>query len=111
MINVEKIVFETQNYYTPSWSGVTTVKILEVLPKGKVRVKAGEAIFVRSIQYIFNTAKAASTSRREWESFERKRKKSVKKRKKKYKMTKNKARKRPVVCRSKMLEYKNDKRL
>ena len=62
MINVEKIVFETQNYYTPSWSGVTTVKILEVLPKGKVRVKAGEAIFVRSIQYIFNTAKAASTS-------------------------------------------------
>ena len=35
----------------------------------------------------------------------------VKKRKKKYKMTKNKARKRPVVCRSKMLEYKNDKRL
>lgn len=84
MINVEKIVFETQNYYTPSWSGVTTVKILEVLPKGKVRVKAGEAIFVRSIQYIFNTAKAASTSRREWESFERKRKKSVKKRKKKW---------------------------
>lgn len=35
----------------------------------------------------------------------------VKKRKKKYKMTKNKARKRPVVCRSKMLEYRNDKRL
>ena len=39
MINAEKIVFEKQNYYTPSWSGVTTVKILEVLPKGKVRVK------------------------------------------------------------------------
>lgn len=51
MINAEKIVFEKQNYYTPSWSGVTTVKILEVLPKGKVRVKAGESIFVRSIQY------------------------------------------------------------
>ena len=49
MINAEKIVFEKQNYYTPSWSGVTTVKILEVLPKGKVRVKAGESIFVRSI--------------------------------------------------------------
>ena len=70
MINVEKIVFETQNYYTPSWSGVTTVKILEVLPKGKVRVKAGESIFVRSIQYMFNTAKDANTSRRAWESFE-----------------------------------------
>lgn len=52
MINAEKIVFEKQNYYTPSWNGVTTVKILEVLPKGKVRVKAGESIFVRSIQYI-----------------------------------------------------------
>ena len=49
MINAEKIVFEKQNYYTPSWSGVTTVKILEVLPKGKVRVKAGESIFVRSM--------------------------------------------------------------
>lgn len=73
MINAEKIVFEKQNYYTPSWSGVTTVKILEVLPKGKVRVKAGESIFVRSIQYMFNTAKDANTSRRAWESFERKR--------------------------------------
>lgn len=52
---------------TPSWSGVTTVKILEVLPKGKVRVKAGESIFVRSIQYMFNTAKDANTSRRAWE--------------------------------------------
>ena len=52
MINAEKIVFEKQNYYTPSWSGVTTVKILEVLPKGKVRVKAGDAIFVRSIENI-----------------------------------------------------------
>ena len=59
MINAEKIVFEKQNYYTPSWSGVTPVKILEVLPNGKVRVKAGESIFVRSIQYMFNTAKAA----------------------------------------------------
>lgn len=38
MINAEKIVFEKQNYYTPSWSGVTTVKILEVLPKGKVNI-------------------------------------------------------------------------
>ena len=43
MINAEKIIFEKQNYYTPSWSGVTTVKILEVLPKGKVRVKAGKS--------------------------------------------------------------------
>ena len=55
MINAEKIVFEKQNYYTPSWSGVTTVKILEVLPKGKVRVKAGESIFVRSIQLKMQT--------------------------------------------------------
>lgn len=83
MINAEKIVFEKQNYYTPSWSGVTTVKILEVLPKGKVRVKAGDAIFVRSIQYMFNTAKDANTSRKAWESFERKRKKVAKKNKKK----------------------------
>ena len=83
MINAEKIVFEKQNYYTPSWSGVTTVKILEVLPKGKVRVKAGESIFVRSIQYMFNTAKDANTSRKSWESFERKRKKAAKKNKKK----------------------------
>ena len=83
MINAEKIVFEKQNYYTPSWSGVTTVKILEVLPKGKVRVKAGESIFVRSIQYMFNTAKDANRSRRDWENFERKRKKAAKKDKKK----------------------------
>ena len=82
MINAEKIIFEKQNYYTPSWSGVTTVKILEVLPKEKVRVKAGDAIFVRSIQYIFNTAKDANTSRKACESFERKRKKSAKKSKK-----------------------------
>lgn len=83
MINAEKIVFEKQNYYTPSWSGVTTVKIIEVLPKGKVRVKAGESIFVRSIQYMFNTAKDANTSHKAWESFERKRKKAAKKNKKK----------------------------
>lgn len=48
-----------------------------------MRVKAGESIFVRSIQYMFNTAKDANTSRRAWESFERKRKKSAKKNKKK----------------------------
>lgn len=83
MINAEKIIFGERNYYTPSWSGVTTVKILEVLPKGKVRVKAGESIFVRSIQYIFNTAKDANVSRRDWENFERKRKKAAKKSKKK----------------------------
>ena len=82
MINAEKIVFEKQNYYTPSWNGVTTVKILEVLPKGKVRVKAGESIFVRSIQYMFNTAKAAQANRRAWESFEKKLKKAAKKNKK-----------------------------
>lgn len=79
MINAEKIIFEKQNYYTPSWNGVTTVKILEVLPKEKVRVKAGESIFVRPIQYMFNTAKAAQVSRKEWESFEKKRKKVAKK--------------------------------
>ena len=47
-----------------------------------MRVKAGDAIFVRSIQYMFNTAKAAQANRRAWESFERKRKKSAKKSKK-----------------------------
>ena len=48
-----------------------------------MRVKAGESIFVRSIQYMFNTAKDANTSRKAWESFERKRKKAAKKNKKK----------------------------
>ena len=83
MINVVKIIFVTQTYYTPTWSGATGVKILKCLPDNKVLVKAGNNTFARPLKHMYNTEKAAQISRHDWEREERKNKKNKKKKHKK----------------------------
>lgn len=78
MINAEKIIFETQTYYTPAWNGTTAVKIVKLFPDGKVLVKTKKDTFVRPLKHMYNTDKAARIGRREWEHDERKRKKKKK---------------------------------
>lgn len=79
MINAEKIIFITQTYYTPTWSGATGVKILKCLPDNKVLVKAGNNTFARSLQHMYSTERAAKIGRHDWEREERKNKKNHKK--------------------------------
>lgn len=54
MINKDKIVFNTQTYYTCSYTGVIAVKILKLFDDGFVLVQANKKPFVRPIQYVYN---------------------------------------------------------
>lgn len=83
MINKDKIVFNTQTYFTCSYSGVTPVRILKLLGDERVLVQAGKKTFVRPIQHVYNKYKHAQIGGRAWEHDERKRKRDNKKSKKK----------------------------
>lgn len=82
MINKDKIVFNTQTYYTCSYTGVIAVKILKLFDDGFVLVQANKKPFVRPIQYVYNQYKHARIGGRDWEHYERKRKRNKKKSKK-----------------------------
>lgn len=79
MINKDKIVFNTKTYYTCSWSGVTAVTILKLFDDGCALVQAGKKPFIRPIQYIYNEYEHARRGGRDWEHYERKRKRTKKK--------------------------------
>lgn len=89
MINKDKIVFNTKTYYTCSWTGVIGVKILKLFDNGCVLVKAGKDPCVRPIKYVYNEYEHARRGGREWEHFERHRKKKKKSAKKRGKTTLN----------------------
>lgn len=78
MINKDKIVFNTKTYYTCSWSGVAGVKILKLFDDGCALVQAGKKPFIRPIQYIYNEYEHARRGGKEWEHYERKRKREQK---------------------------------
>ena len=65
MINKDKIILNTQTYYTCSWSGVTAVKILKVFEDGCALVQAGKKPFIRPIQHIYNEYEHARIGRRD----------------------------------------------
>lgn len=77
MINKDKIIFETQTYFTPSYSGPIGVKILELLPNDKVLIKTGKHTFIREVRWMFNKEEHARHSGKEWEHAEKKRKREV----------------------------------
>ena len=83
MINKDKIVFNTQTYFTCSYSGAIAVKILKIFDDGCVLVQAGKKPFVRPLMYVYNTTEDARKGGRDWEHDERKRKRDKKHKKKK----------------------------
>lgn len=81
MINKDKIVFNTQTYFTCSYSGAIAVKILKLFDDGCVLVQAGKKPFIRPLMYVYSTAEDARKGGRNWEHYERKRKRNKKKKK------------------------------
>lgn len=81
MINKDKIILNTHTYYSCSYCGVIAVKILKVFDNGCALVKTGrkQKPFVRPLQYIYNEYEHARKGGRDWEHFERKRKREKKK--------------------------------
>lgn len=79
MINKDKIIFNTQTYYTCTYTGAVGIKILKLFEDGCVLVKNKAGTFVRPLMYVFNTFEDARKCGRDWEHYERKRKKSKKK--------------------------------
>lgn len=83
MINKEKIVFNKKIYFTPTYGSPVGIKILKLFDNGCALVQGNHAPFVRSLMYVFNTYKAARKGSRDWEHYERKRKRNKRKIKKK----------------------------
>lgn len=81
MINKDKIVFNTKTYFTCSYTGVVGVTILKLFDDGCVLVQSGKHTFVRPIQYVYNEYEHARKGGRDWEHYERKRKRNKKKKK------------------------------
>lgn len=82
MINKDKIVFNTHTYYTCSYSGPVGVTILKLFDDDCVLVKNKAGTFVRPLMYVYNTDEDARKGGRDWEHYERKRKKNQKSKKK-----------------------------
>lgn len=74
MINKDKIVFNTKTYFTCAYTGPVGVKILRLFDDGCVLVQAGKNTFIRPIEYVYNEYEHARKGGREWEHYERKRK-------------------------------------
>lgn len=75
MINKDKIVFNTRNYFTPTWTGATAVKILKCLKDDNVLVQNKAGTFIRPLIYMYGTQEEARKGGKNWEHYERKRKK------------------------------------
>ena len=82
MINKDKIVFNTKTYFTCSYTGAIGVTILKLIDDERVLVQSGKHTFIRPIQYVFNEYEHARKGGRDWEHYERKRKREAKKAKK-----------------------------
>lgn len=78
MINRDKIVFKTQTYFTCSYTGAVGVKILKLFDDDCVLVQNKRGTFVRPLMFMYNKEEDARRGGREWEHYERKRKKKKK---------------------------------
>lgn len=82
-VDKDKIIFNTQTYYTCSYTGAVGVKILKLVGKDKVLVQNKGGTFIRPIKYVFETYEDARRNGRNWEHDERKRKREKKQNRKK----------------------------
>ena len=82
MINIEKIVLNELIYYTPNWSGVITISVIEIVNDNSVLVqvppsKKGKKFkpFYMSPKFIFTEHEQAKRAGRDWEEHMRNRNK------------------------------------
>lgn len=80
MINRENVVFNERIYYTPSWTGVTKIAILAAYNKGKLLVQAKNDPFIRTEDYVFDENWKARKAMKEWQHYDRKRRRLKKER-------------------------------
>lgn len=80
-VSKDEIVFNTQNYYTCTYSCAVKVQILKLIENDKVLVKAKTGVFIRSINYVFHHLRDAERSIKNWERDERRKKKRKKSKK------------------------------
>lgn len=83
MVDKDKIVLNSKIYYTPTYGSLTGVKILKLFDDGYVLVKGRNDPFVRPLIYVYNTVEDARKGSKDWEHYERKRKRGNQKSKKK----------------------------
>ena len=72
-VDKDKIIFNKQSYYTCSYTGAVSVKILKLVGKDKVLVQNKGGTFIRPIKYVFESYDDARRNGRNWEHDERKR--------------------------------------
>ena len=82
MINIEKIVLNELIYYTPNWSGVITISVIEIVNDNSVLVqvppsKKGKKFkpFYMSPKFIFTEHEQAERAKRDWKEHMQKRNK------------------------------------
>lgn len=80
MINRDNIVFNEKVYYTPSWTGVAKVAILAAYDRGKLLVQAKDSPFIRIDDYVFDNPSDARKSLKQWQHYDKKRRKLKKER-------------------------------
>ena len=82
MINIEKIVLNELIYYTPNWSGITKISVIEIVYENSVLVqvppnKKGKKFkpFYMSPKFIFTEHEHAKRAGKDWEHHMRNRNK------------------------------------
>mgnify|MGYP001034662818 FL=1 len=80
MIDRDNIVFNKKAYYTPSWTGIAKIAILSAYDRGRLLVQAKDSPFIRIDDYVFDEPGKARKAFKQWENYERKRKKLKKER-------------------------------
>ena len=82
MINKDKIEYNKSIYWVPSRTNPRKIAITEKKNDELYVVQSGEQKFLANIEFIFNKQEHAMKSRKDWESYEKKRKKEEKAQKK-----------------------------
>lgn len=82
-VSKDKIIFNTQSYYTCTYSCAVKVRILKLVGKDKVLVQSKTGVFIRPINYVFHHLRDAQRSVKNWERDERRKKKREKEHRKK----------------------------
>ena len=82
MVNIDKIVLNEPIYYTPNWSGVTKISVIEIVNDNSILVqpsqnKKGKKFksFYMSPRFIFTEHEHAKRAGRDWEEHMRNRNK------------------------------------
>ena len=83
MINKDRIKLNEQNYYVPSYDGVTRVKIIKILSDDKLLVKQVSKNkdkefkpYTIPLIHVFNKAEHARIGKRAWESYMKRRRRN-----------------------------------